>query len=500
MIGAANSLVGSNAGDAIGAEITGVGYFYDTNGPHFVLRSPDWNGGAGAVTWWNMGTGKLADGSDPFGAIGASNSLVGSSSGDRIGADFLTSGSQFGSGINLVLLSPSWSNGPATGAGAVTWINGINGSLANGTAPAKGVISSVNSLVGSSAGDAVGSVVDSYFHGNSDNLLLLRSSLWDNGGTSNAGAMTWLSGATGKLADGASALGAVGSRNSLIGSTTDDRVGQNLETLGRGSNARYAFLGSPNWDNGAALDAGAVTWIDRQLGRLVDGTNAIGAVNTANSLVGSSSGDQLGSFSVNDFPSGCASGATCLNQEYVVTFNFSQSVLIGSPQWDNGAIADAGAVTAVQLSSGTVLGLGTSAAGVLTSTNSLVGTSTNEKLGLFTRNDQQADGSQVIENNVGVLGTGSAVVASPAGPVEQPPGSVRSPSSAAAPGALAPSMPPMRWWAAAREISSASRRKTSARTPCCSPPPGTTAGSSTPVPSPGSTAPPVLSPTAPSGE
>lgn len=96
-----------------------------------------------------------------------------------------------------------------------------------------------------------------------------------------------------------------------------------------------------------------------------------------------------------------------------MTFNFSQSVLIGSPQWDNGAIADAGAVTAVQLSSGTVLGLGTSAAGVLTSTNSLVGTSTNEKLGLFTRNDQQADGSQVIENNVGVLGTGSAVVASP---------------------------------------------------------------------------------------
>ena len=52
------------------------------------------------------------------------------------------------------------------------------------------------------------------------------------------------------------------------------------------SNGNYVVR-SPDWDNGAAADAGAVTW--------GSGTTGItGTVSAANSLVGSTAGDQVG--------------------------------------------------------------------------------------------------------------------------------------------------------------------------------------------------------------
>ena len=73
----------------------------------------------------------------------------------------------------------------------------------------------------------------------------------------------------------------------------------------------------PYWDNGAATDAGAVTW--------GSGTAGVsGVVSAANSLVGSTANDQVG-----------YGGVTALsNGNYVVR----------SPAWDNGAATDAGAV------------------------------------------------------------------------------------------------------------------------------------------------------------
>ncbi|MFS6826927.1 hypothetical protein [Cyanobium sp. ATX-6F1] len=424
-IGPTTSLVGSSSGDAIGALATGVGYYDDPGGTNLVLRSPSWDNGvatdAGAVTWLNLGTGQLADGSDAFGAIGAANSLVGSSSGDRVGDGFLTSGSFYSTpGVNLLLLSPLWDNtsAGATDAGAVTWIAGATGKLADGASNPFGAIGSRNSLVGSTSADGVGGLYDRYF--GSTETLLLRSTAWDNTatGATDAGAVTWLNLSIGKLAGGINnSFGDISSVNSLVGSSTNDRVGLTIETSG----GQYAFIGSPNWDGGSTVDAGAITWMDRQLGQTVGGDNAIGTVGTANSLVGSSSGDQLGTFSITQ---ACTAGAACTNQDYLVPFDFGSSVLIGSPLWDNGARADAGAITAVRLLDGRLVGTSNYATGPLSSSNALVGSSAGEQLGIFSRNDQLPDGTPVIETNVGTLSNGAALVASPAGTAPPPPMSV----------------------------------------------------------------------------
>ncbi|WP_254939708.1 S-layer family protein [Cyanobium sp. Morenito 9A2] len=411
-IGPTTSLVGSHSGDAIGELATAVGSFYDPGGTNLVLRSPSWDASAsatdaGAVTWFNLATGKLADGNDAFGVVGATNSLVGSSTGDRVGDGFLTSGSLYGAGgVNLLLLSPLWNNTAttATDAGAVTWIGGASGKLAGATSFPLGAISSVNSLVGSTRGDGVGSLYDRY--DGSPETLLLRSTAWDSPTAVDAGAITWLNLATGQLADGSSSFGAVAASNSLVGSTAGDRVGLTIETSG----GRYAFLGSPNWDNGHRGDAGAITWIDRQLGQTVGGEDAFGAIRATNSLVGSSSGDQLGIFSISE---PCTAGAACTNQDYVVPFNFGTAVLIGSPRWDRGPLVDAGAISAVRLSDGRLVGTTTFASGALSAANALVGSSAGEQLGLFRREDQLADGTPVVETNVGTLSNGAALVASP---------------------------------------------------------------------------------------
>src|SRR5262249_32392127 len=66
-----NSLVGSSPGDQ-------VGYAVPLSNGNYVLNNPFWSAGRGAVTW--------ADGTRPSrGVVSASNSLVGSSPGDKVG-------------------------------------------------------------------------------------------------------------------------------------------------------------------------------------------------------------------------------------------------------------------------------------------------------------------------------------------------------------------------------------------------------------------------------
>ena len=167
-------------------------------------------------------------------------------------------------------------------------------------------VSAANSLVGSTANDIVGGSlgVTALTNGN----YVVASSNWDNGAVVNAGAVTWGSGTTG-------VTGAVSAANSLVGSTANDNVGGSGVTAL--SNGNYVVR-SPFWDNGAVVNAGAATW--------GSGTTGVtGAVSAANSLVGSTANDVVG-----------GSGVTALsNGNYVVR----------SPSWDNGAVADAGAVT-----------------------------------------------------------------------------------------------------------------------------------------------------------
>ncbi|MBS1230960.1 MAG: filamentous hemagglutinin N-terminal protein, partial [Proteobacteria bacterium] len=309
VITSSNSLVGSTASDQVGS--TGITVL--TNG-NYVVRSSGWDNGsivdAGAATWGNGTSGVV-------GVVSSANSLVGSSTSDMVslsGVTALVNG-------NYVVSSWYWDNGTASNAGAVTWCDGTVG--------ISGVVSSTNSLVGSSTNDNV-----SFVTALSNSNYVVRSYLWDNGTIADAGAVTWGNGLGGTV-------GAVSSTNSLVGSKANDKVGTSVTAL---TNGNYV-VGSYFWDNGTIADAGAATW-----GNGLGGT--VGAVSSANSLVGSTASDYVGT------------NITALtNGNYVV----------GSANWDNGTIVDAGAVT---------WGSGTSGiSGVISSTNSLVGSTKNDQVG-----------------------------------------------------------------------------------------------------------------------
>jgi hypothetical protein len=280
-----NSLVGSTANDQVG--FNGVTAL--TNG-NYVVRSPFWDNGAvadvGAVTWGNGTTGIS-------GAVSPTNSLVGSTNADYVGTDGVTALTNG----NYVVRSPHWANGAMFQAGAVTWGNGTMGIC--------GSVSPTNSLVGSMAFDQVGSDgVTALINGN----YVVRSPYWNNGAVADAGAVTWGNGTTG-------ISGPVSPTNSLVGSTALDQVGSDGVTAL--TNGNYVVR-SPYWNNGVVVDVGAVTW--------GNGTTGIsGPVRTTNSLVGSAASDYVG-----------LGGVTALtNGNYVVS----------SPYWNNGVVVDFGAVT-----------------------------------------------------------------------------------------------------------------------------------------------------------
>ena len=346
-VGIGNSLIGSTQNDNVGqGGITAL-----TNG-NYVVSSPNWNNGAivdaGAVTWGNGTTGTS-------GSVTSLNSLVGTTASDAVGnvTALLVNG-------NYVVTTPFWNNtvGPVADVGAATWCNGNGGTV--------GAINATNSLIGSSANSNVGSSgVRALTNGN----YVVRSPSWDNGAggvNANWGAATWGNGTTG-------ISGIVTSANSLIGSTASDQVSSGGVTAL--SNGNYVVV-SPGWDNpvGPVSNIGAVTW--------GDGTTGItGSVTTANSLVGTTVNDVVGSDGV---------FALTGNGNYVVA----------STAWDNtvGPVINVGAVTWGNGLGGTV--------GSVTAANSLIGGTANDQIG----------------TSVAVLTNGNYVVAStiwdnPVGPV-----------------------------------------------------------------------------------
>jgi hypothetical protein len=298
------SLVGSTAGDAVGSGgITLVGTNY------YLVKSPNWANGpaakAGAISWGLVNQGIN-------GAVSAANSLIGSSTGDTVGSGVIT---KFGNDYYLVS-SPNWANGSAAKAGAVSW--GFQ------TQGIKGVVSAANSLIGSSAGDTVGSGGITKF---GNDYYLVSSPNWANGPAAKAGAVSW-----GFQTQGIKGL--VSAANSLIGSSAGDTVGSGgITTFGN----NYYLVSSPNWANGPAAKAGAVSW-----GFQTQGIK--GAVSASNSLVGSHPGDVAGSGGISQ-PN-------------------SNSYLVNSPNWLYGA----GAVTWGAVNTG--------AKGVISASNSSVGFST----------------------------------------------------------------------------------------------------------------------------
>ncbi len=338
---ATNSLVGSKADDSVG----NGGVTTLTNG-NYVVNSPFWDNGtvvdAGAVTWGD-GTKGIS------GAITAANSLIGSKAEDLGAAIALTNG-------NYVVSSPKWDDGTVVDVGAVTWGNGTTG--------ISGAISAKNSLVGSQANDSVSfNGVTALTNGN----YVVNSRYWHNGAIVDAGAATWGDGTKG-------ISGVVSAANSLVGTQTNDGVGNSGATAL--TNGNYVVV-SFNWNNGAFFNAGAATWGDGTKG-------IIGAVTTANSLVGTQLTDLVGNF-----------GVTALaNGNYVVR----------SQAWDNGPVVDVSAYT---------WGDGTKGiSGAVSTTNSLFGTESNNRSSRTSSVFALPNGNYVIsdpDHNEGALGNAGAI-------------------------------------------------------------------------------------------
>ena len=355
-VSAGNSLVGTTLGDQVGEIITSL-----SNG-NYVVQSPQWNGAAvnvGAVTWGN-GLGGLV------GAVSATNSLIGTTAEDQVGtATALTNG-------NYVVMSPSW-NSAAADVGAATWGNGLGGTVGqvsslnslvgstasdgggdsfvtalnngnyvvskprwdgsavnvgavtwgDGLGGTVGVVSAGNSLVGSTANDQVGGSITPLTHGN----YVVGSFTWD-GAAVNVGAATWGNGQGGTV-------GTVSGANSLVGSSAGDEVADSITPL---ANGNYV-VGSSFW-NGAAVSVGAATWANGAGG-------TVGTVSAANSLTGSTADDQVGSVT------------PLTNGNYVVS----------APLWDGTAV-DVGAATWGNGLGGTI--------GMVSAGNSLVGTTVGD--------------------------------------------------------------------------------------------------------------------------
>jgi hypothetical protein len=315
VVSVGNSLVGGSAGDQIGdGGITLLG-----NGGYVVI-SPRWDNGAvtnsGAVTF-GSGVAGIS------GVVSPSNSLVGNRDDDVVGIAGVT----VLANDNFVVLSPYWDSDTRTNAGALTFGSGVVG--------VSGAVSQVNSLTGGSADSGfIEASVTALSNGN----YVLCSPNWNDFQSGSFGAATFGSGVTG-------VSGVVSTANSLVGSGSLDRVcSLGVTAL---SNGNYV-VSSPLWDNGPAINAGAVTF-----GSGVTGIT--GVISPSNSLVGTSAADQVGGF-----------GVTALsNGNYVVS----------SPDWDNGSAADAGAVTFGSGSGGV--------SGTVSPSNSLVGGTASDRVGYF---------------------------------------------------------------------------------------------------------------------
>lgn len=305
-VGAGNSLVGGTAGDHVG-----WGGIYSQGAGKYLVFSPDWNGTMGAVTWFDTATATV-------GTVSSSNSLVGSTSGDRVGSgywDYV--------GGHLAILSPEWNNGgTAAAAGAITWTSA--------STPMTGAVSAANSLVGDHANDRV---ADGYFAYLDGVHYALVNTAWNG----SSGAVTWLDSST------IPTVGAVNSTNSLVGGVSGDQVGSGgVDSIGSGK----ALVFSPNWHNGTVANAGAVTWFDQTAG-------TFGVVNSTNSLVGSRANDQVGGFGDYDF--------------------LGSKIAIFSPNFSATSASAVGAITWADVATGIT--------GLVSASNSLTGTFSNDRVG-----------------------------------------------------------------------------------------------------------------------
>jgi trimeric autotransporter adhesin len=247
------------------------------------------------------------------------STLTGSTTDDRVGdREPIEVGDS-----NVVIESTDWDFGTVVDAGAVTWIDGTSG--------LDGIVSPANSLHGSSSDDRVGVVTVL-----ADGDYVVRSRDWDLGAVTNVGAVTFAEGDVG-------ITGPVTTSNSLHGGSSGDGIGGSAVLAL--SNGNYV-VGSPDWNNGAIANVGASTWGNGE-------TGTSGPITASNSLIGSTMNDYVG------------------RSTYEVG---TSDYVVASTSWDGPGGVDVGAVTQVDGETGLV--------GVVTTANSLHGTTAGDRVGV----------------------------------------------------------------------------------------------------------------------
>ena len=325
-VAASNSLHGSTTGDLLGTNNSGNGGSVALTDGNYVIAAPQWNNGgakplAGAVTWRSGASSAIGIGD----TISTANSLYGDAADNRIGWNRVV---PLPNG-RYVVSSEQWDNGAIANVGAATWANALGATI--------GPVSPANSLVGTQTNDGVGANIVALGNGN----YIVGSPSWHAG----RGAATW-----GSVAGGPT--GPVTDTNSVLGTSTTDRVGLLVQPIGSGN----AVLGSPFYNNGR----GAATWIDGAQGR-------VGLLDVSNSLIGGQAGDLVG-----------GSITVLANGNYVVS----------ASSWNNGSTANVGAAT---FASGTV-GL----TGYVSPENSLIGSTAEDRIGF---SQSLPDGGYVLQSS-----------------------------------------------------------------------------------------------------
>lgn len=360
VVSADNSLVsGEHTGSA-----TGLSTLVLPNG-NYVAIMPGWYDDRGAVTLGNGATGT-------FGTIRYNEivhptstsirSLVGSAGGDNMGG---FGGVTALADSNYVVLSPNvWAFEDhitnSSYKGAVTWVSGTTGLPADNQPWAL----KANSLLAATPGDMRSGKVTALSDGN----YVVSLPRW---GGSDAGAVTWFNGTTGKTSQNNYAIN---STTSLLGASGDQVGSGGVVALSSGN----YLVSSPLW---GVSDQGAVTWV-RSRGWQLASNTTLSTITSANSLVGTQANDRIGS-----------GGITLLaNGNYVVS----------SPMWDRRAntstwVSDTGAVT---WGSGA-----TGVSGEVSESNSLTG---------YTAQDQVGSGGVIA------LANGNYIVNSPMWSASQP--------------------------------------------------------------------------------
>jgi hypothetical protein len=390
VVNADMATVGESANDRVGYydfEPGSFGTSYGTDGVYalddgnYMLVTPDWGGGRGAATWWNGN--ELVTGT-----VNTDNSVFGNSMSDQFGSG----GLQKLSNGNVLIFSKQFGDTK----GAVTWLNGSNGRDMNGQF---GVASAQNSLVGAQSTDYVGydinGVQSSVAREVGGGRFVVMSTAWDNPDNSqqDAGALTW-----GSITAGIS--GTISAENSLIGQDYQTFYGDNsqfFKTYDLGNGAFVLLFrqirldGSQKdaamWVTSTVMLTGTISstnallsGVEKEIDSVMvlpnsnylvvasrwngargavtlgDGANGtVGVISSTNSVVGGTAGDAVG-----------------WNLTAVMS---NGTYLLGSDFWDSPTATNVGAWRVMTMSQPT--------AGVLDTSNSIVGTAAGDRIGQY---------------------------------------------------------------------------------------------------------------------